>query len=419
MQETHSGGCACGAVRYRVHGRPAFGVVCHCNFCQRRLASAFSVIATFDEKYVEITQGELAECEHRSDESGRWLKMNFCQKCGTTVCHTVEFRPGMKTIAAGTFDDPNWFTIDRHIWVRSKLPWVTIPDGVSAYPKAFSQNAVHNYDITLPFFAYGIFRPGQIGFFQLKEFLSEAPTPCEIKGSLLLRDGLPIIDKTGKGKVKGALLRFQTSNTAEAYRRVAAMEPDKHYVWGASEAEGKSANVLFGRTPGKGSTPCEDELWDGWKDPLFTSALDVIDETLKESSDFEWDLKPLFRLQMAYLLLWSAIERYVSLRYHLGDKVTKKIYQLANETSFCEGVKQHVTEARDVYRADRPDQKIKLDPQKPNCAHEYYYQIRSNITHRGKGAVGDHGRVRKSLSELILIFRDVLKQARIDAQEVI
>ena len=57
---------------------------------------------------------------------------------GTTVCHTAEIRPGMKSIAAGTFDETDWFAIDRHIWVQSKQSWVTIPEGVAAYPKAFN-----------------------------------------------------------------------------------------------------------------------------------------------------------------------------------------------------------------------------------------------------------------------------------------
>ena len=140
MSEAHSGGCACGAVRYRVVGKPAFVAVCHCKFCQRRLASAFAILAAFDEKNVTITQGELVECEHRSDESGRWLKMSFCPKCATTVCHTAEVRPGMRTIAAGTFDESDWFAIDRHIWAQSKQPWVTIPASATTYAKAFMPN---------------------------------------------------------------------------------------------------------------------------------------------------------------------------------------------------------------------------------------------------------------------------------------
>ncbi len=134
MDDIHTGGCACGAVRYRVRGKPIVATVCHCDFCRRRLASAFAVLASFPEQDVEI-DGELVDYVHRSDESGRWLKMRFCAKCGTTVCHTSEFRPGSCTIAAGTFDDPAWFTIDRHIWTRSKLAWVAIPEGATAFER--------------------------------------------------------------------------------------------------------------------------------------------------------------------------------------------------------------------------------------------------------------------------------------------
>ena len=137
MDRTHCGGCACGAVRYVVHGEPSLAQVCHCTFCQRRLASAFAVIAAFPEHAVEILQGELVECEYHSDESQRWLRMRFCPKCGTTISHVAEIRPGYRSIAGGTFDDPSWFKVDRHIWVQSKLPWVTIPEGVAQFQKGF------------------------------------------------------------------------------------------------------------------------------------------------------------------------------------------------------------------------------------------------------------------------------------------
>ena len=118
MHQLHEGGCACGAVRYRVRGHPAVSLVCHCKFCQRRLGSAFATLAYFDQKSIEITQGQLTECEHRSDESGRWLKMQFCSRCGTTVTNTAEVRPGLRAIAIGTLDDPDWLRIERHIWVQ-------------------------------------------------------------------------------------------------------------------------------------------------------------------------------------------------------------------------------------------------------------------------------------------------------------
>ena len=141
MSEAHDGGCACGAVRYRVYGQPVVSTVCHCKFCQRRLSSAFAVLATFKQDAVDDTQGQLDEREHRSDVSGRWLRMSFCPQCGTTISHTSELRPGMRTIAAGTFDDQDWFKIDRHIWVQSKRPWVSIPSDVQAYEQGFLASA--------------------------------------------------------------------------------------------------------------------------------------------------------------------------------------------------------------------------------------------------------------------------------------
>lgn len=272
----------------------------------------------------------------------------------------------------------------------------------------------HPPNIDQPFFAYGLFRPGQLAFFQLREFVRTVTDPAQVAGSLLLRDGLPIIDPSGCGFVKGALVTFLPERAAKAYDRISAMEPDKHYRWHEGQVNDKPANVLVGRSPQKGSVPCEEDEWSGWNDPLFTAALDVVEETLK-SQDFNWDLKPLFRLQMAYLLLWSSIERYVSLRYHLGDKVTKKVDQLAHESAFAESLRRYVKDCREVYRADRPDQKAVLDPKSPDKAVHYYYQVRSNITHRGKGAVWDYDLLKSSLVELLPIFREVLKAAEHDA----
>jgi hypothetical protein len=270
-------------------------------------------------------------------------------------------------------------------------------------------------DIHIPFFAYGVFRPGQLGFFQLKDLIAEVIESSHVRGTLLLRDGLPIIDPLGGGHVKGAMLRFIRGHEPEAYARISALEPGNHYRWDQVEANGRQVNALLGRSPKKGSVPFEDEEWDGWSDPLFTSALDVVEETLQDNKRFEWDLKPLFKLQMAYLLLWSAIERYVSLRYHLGDKVIEKVNKLSREASFREGLRSHVTDKRELYRADRPGEKVVLDSESPEKALEYYYQIRSNIIHRGKAVVRDHDRISHSLAELVKIFRGVLAAAKIEA----
>ena len=135
MSRLHEGGCACGSVRYQVWGDPEICQICHCRFCQVRLGTAFATIAYFDEANVKLLQGELNTYEHRSDESGRWLRFQFCPRCGTTVTHTVQMRPGQRAIAVSTFDDPEWPPVQRHIWVQSKRSWVSIPSDVLTFPQ--------------------------------------------------------------------------------------------------------------------------------------------------------------------------------------------------------------------------------------------------------------------------------------------
>jgi len=95
-----------------------------------------------------------------------------------------------------------------------------------------------------------LFQPGQIAFFQLKDLVSTAPTPAQVSGEILERDGLPILDLDGHGQVDGSLLRFLPAAEDEAYERIAAMEPSRQYRWVEYPIQPESAaNVLVGRCP--------------------------------------------------------------------------------------------------------------------------------------------------------------------------
>ena len=136
MAQIHEGGCLCGTVRYRARNKPARTSACHCTFCQRRTGSAFGVGAYFKQEDVEVLRGALTTYEHRSDETQRWLRIQFCPKCGTTVTWTVEAMPGMRALGLGTFDDPKWLKVERFGWYRSAHPWVIAPAGVEVFEKS-------------------------------------------------------------------------------------------------------------------------------------------------------------------------------------------------------------------------------------------------------------------------------------------
>ncbi len=276
-------------------------------------------------------------------------------------------------------------------------------------------------EVDLPFFSYGLFRPGQMGFLQLKEFVCKVSGPTYVSGILRLRDGLPILDQSERGKVEGRLLWFKNGLEGEAYERISKMEPQHQYFWRPLQVGGGLANVLVGKQPHKGGGSMaeagfeEETPWDSWTDPMFKTALDLVQQTIDDDSEQEDDLIRMFRLQMAYMLLWSSIERYSSLRYHLGAQVMAKIDRIAEEPAFAAGLQQRVTERRSVYRADKPGDKSTLDAMNPSKSIEYYYQVRSNIAHRGKAGRMDLIRVKDCLVELLPIFRQMLQKAELES----
>lgn len=269
----------------------------------------------------------------------------------------------------------------------------------------------------LPLFAYGIFKPGQLGYHRIKTAV-ENVLQTRIEGRLFERDGVPILTEDVNGQVTGYLLTFEEEEIESAYEAIVKLEPEKQYRWVTRSVSldggTETANVLLGRNPTRGTTELSSGEWRGEDDPLFTDALEVIEEVISSDFDFNWENKePFFRLHMAYLLLWSSIERYISLRYGLrgihGEKsIHQKLMEMADEPGFREGLDSIDFTNRPktrITRADRPQEDAKLDPDNPRGSISYYYQIRSNLSHRGKSAPVDFDVLQYSLNEVYEIYK--------------
>jgi hypothetical protein len=126
------GGCQCGNIRYEFNGTPVRQVVCHCTDCQCQSGSAFGMTLVVREDDFKIKSGEV-NLYHSTSEEGRKKLGAFCPDCGTRVYHQPQWRPGMVSIKPGTLDDASWFKPQMHIWTKSKLPWVIIPEGIETH----------------------------------------------------------------------------------------------------------------------------------------------------------------------------------------------------------------------------------------------------------------------------------------------
>jgi hypothetical protein len=131
MSVTREGGCACGAVRYRLTSEPLFVHCCHCLNCQRQTGSAFVINALIEADRVEVLAGTPQPVEAPRDD-GSTQTIFRCPTCQIAVFSEYG-RPEVRFVRAGTLDDPSTVAPDVHIYTRSKLDWVTLPDSVPAF----------------------------------------------------------------------------------------------------------------------------------------------------------------------------------------------------------------------------------------------------------------------------------------------
>lgn len=276
-------------------------------------------------------------------------------------------------------------------------------------------------DCRLPFFTYGLFKRGELGWLCIRDCVERLETTAVVKGKLLERDGLVILDPHGPGSTTGMIVFFHRRLASQAYAAVDELELDHQYSWSVLEVRHAQttsrANALVGKSPRKGSKLLESQ-WSLHTDPLFTHGLKVVDQLVEDSFSSS-GMTSFFRLHAAYLLLWSAIERYAAFRYGLsGGAINQKLRAVAEEPAFGAALATHASRSDRIYRSDRPSDHVTLDPIYPKGSMMYYYQLRSNVAHRGKGAVEDLQRLRDSSIELSLVFQDVLKAALDDASRV-
>ena len=131
MNAEREGGCTCGAVRYRLASEPLFVHCCHCLNCQRQTGSAFVINVLIETDRLEVLEGEPhAVSVPRSGDKKQ--KIWRCPKCQTALFSQYT-TPHIRFVRAGTLDDPSSVAPDVHIFTRSKVPWVTLPDSVPAF----------------------------------------------------------------------------------------------------------------------------------------------------------------------------------------------------------------------------------------------------------------------------------------------
>lgn len=126
-----TGGCLCGAVRYRTKAQPITTRLCWCRLCQYLATGNAAVSVCLPSAGMEVT-GTTGDFVSVAD-SGNRMHRRFCPSCGTHLFSEAEARPQLIFVRAGSLDEPEIARPAATIWAAKAPSWACIDASIPAW----------------------------------------------------------------------------------------------------------------------------------------------------------------------------------------------------------------------------------------------------------------------------------------------
>jgi hypothetical protein len=117
MGDILTGGCQCGANRFRVLGTISHQAICHCRMCQKAVGSISWPFFTVAGSDLEWSRGQPAT--YRSSEAA---ERGFCSQCGTPLTFEA-LGSGQIDVSIGSLDNPAAVEPRGQHWTSSRVAW--------------------------------------------------------------------------------------------------------------------------------------------------------------------------------------------------------------------------------------------------------------------------------------------------------
>jgi hypothetical protein len=114
---TVTGGCQCGAVRYRATQMLDNAHLCHCRMCQKAVGNIFAALVAAPNEALEWIRGTPAA--FRSSEH---VDRGFCAACGTPLYYR-NLKGSRTNLTLGSLDDPAAFPPTTQMGSEARMPW--------------------------------------------------------------------------------------------------------------------------------------------------------------------------------------------------------------------------------------------------------------------------------------------------------
>ena len=114
---TWTGGCQCGAIRFRIDGELRGASICHCRMCQKAMGGFFGpFVGPKDGAGLTWTRGE-----RKRFQSSNMVARGFCGDCGTPL--TFEYGEDRISIAMGAYDRVGDIRPEEQLASGSEVPY--------------------------------------------------------------------------------------------------------------------------------------------------------------------------------------------------------------------------------------------------------------------------------------------------------
>lgn len=270
-------------------------------------------------------------------------------------------------------------------------------------------------DISLPFLAYGFFKPHQLAFSQIKGYQSKI-YKVKIRNVLRYVNWMPVLleHKLSNPTVQAYLIYFKEEFCEKAYETIGYSKNTNIYAWKEFQINNKiKANVLFASDDSSlPSFIVYSGNYDWREDFIFERVIKYLDDTisrLERESELDlghYNFNELMEIQSLYMLLWSALDRFLSFRY--GKTQKANVLALSEEDFFKKALHEHSGYPYKVY-SNQDLRNYELNPFKPTCSILYYYTLRNNFVHAALNETDDIKMIWGAIKDLTNIYKDVLE----------
>jgi len=134
-QQKITGGCLCGAVRYRVTSKPLAPLYCHCGMCRKSGGGPFAAAATVLVENLEFYKGR-----PNAYESSPGFVRLFCRGCGASIGMTATESPKLIAFWLNCLDDPNAVKPECHQYTKEQVSWCDVNDNLPRHPGVAPEN---------------------------------------------------------------------------------------------------------------------------------------------------------------------------------------------------------------------------------------------------------------------------------------